>query len=103
MHETTTKRPGRAGKYIRRALLALAAVILAAVLVLRKKLPDLERPYKVWGGAFTVCLTLLINFGMMVNTLINDPVTCVTGLSIPCIAACVYFYFGFRNKKEEQR
>ena len=34
MHETTTKRPGRAGKYIRRALLALAAVILAAVLVL---------------------------------------------------------------------
>ena len=25
MHETTTKRPGRAGKYIRRALLALAA------------------------------------------------------------------------------
>ena len=33
MHETTTKRPGRAGKYIRRALLALAAVILAAVLV----------------------------------------------------------------------
>ena len=32
MHETTTKRPGRAGKYIRRALLALAAVILAAVL-----------------------------------------------------------------------
>lgn len=78
-------------------------LIIAAVLVLRKKLPDLERPYKVWGGAFTVCLTLLINFGMMVNTLINDPVTCVTGLSIPCIAACVYFYFGFRNKKEEQR
>ena len=34
MHATTTKRPGRAGKYIRRALLALAAVILAAVLVL---------------------------------------------------------------------
>ena len=32
--ETTTKRPGRARKYIRRALLALAAVILAAVLVL---------------------------------------------------------------------
>ena len=28
MHETTTKRPGRAGKYIRRALLALAAVCL---------------------------------------------------------------------------
>lgn len=78
-------------------------LIIAAVLVLRKKLPDLERPYKAWGGAFTVCLTLLINFGMMLNTLVNDPVTCVTGLSVPCVAACVYFYFGFRNKREEQR
>ena len=29
MHETTTKRPVRAGKYIRRALLALAAVLSA--------------------------------------------------------------------------
>lgn len=40
MHETTTKRPGRAGKYIRRALLALAAVILAAVLVLLALVPS---------------------------------------------------------------
>lgn len=78
-------------------------LIIAAVLVLRKKLPDLERPYKVWGGVFTVYVTLLINFAMMLNTLINDPVTCITGLSVPCAAACVYFYFDYRNKREARR
>ena len=49
MHETTTKRPGRAGKYIRRAPLALAAVILAAVLVLLALFQaELRTPLSGW-------------------------------------------------------
>ena len=77
-----------------------SVMVVAAVPILRFKMPHLERPYKVWGGSFTIGLTILVNFGIMLNTLINDPVTCVTGLSIPVVGMFVYLYFDYRRKWE---
>ncbi len=75
-------------------------LVIAAVLVLRKKMPDMERPYKVWGGNVTVIITIIINIALMANTAINDPITSILGLGVPAIGAVVYYIFDRRLKKE---
>ena len=58
-------------------------MVIIAVLVYRKKFPDLERPYKVWGYPVTVIITIIIFTALAVNTLIEDPLTAVIGLVVP--------------------
>lgn len=71
-------------------------LIILAVLVMRKKMPDMPRPYKVWGGAVTVIIAALINIACLVNTAVSDPVTALVGLSVPAVGAVVYFIFDKR-------
>lgn len=72
-----------------------------AVMIYRRKFPDLERPYKVIGYPVTVILTTLIFIGLMVNTLIEDPVTSIIGLAVPAVGIFFYLYFDRLNKKEQ--
>lgn len=73
---------------------------VAAVIVYRKKYPDLERPYKMWGYPVTVIITIVIFAALMINTLIEDPVTAIIGLVVPAIGCLVYLYFDKQLKKE---
>ncbi|HPG19460.1 MAG TPA: amino acid permease [Flexilinea sp.] len=71
-----------------------------AVIRLRKKYPDIPRPFKIWGYPFTVILTALIFLGLVINTFIEDPVSAITGMVIPVIGTVVYFLFDRYRKKE---
>ncbi len=53
--------------------------------VLRRKRPDLERPYRVVGYPVVPALFLLASLGMVVNALVTDPVN--TGVTLGIIAA----------------
>lgn len=75
-------------------------LIVASVLILRKKMPDLPRPYKVWGGAFTVILAILVNLALMINTFKEDRVTALIGLGVWALAFVVYFIFDAKKKAE---
>ena len=75
-------------------------MVIIAVPVLRKKMPDAERPYRVWGGMPTVYVTIAIFFLMMLNTLFEDPLTCVIGLAVPAVGILVYLLFDKKLKKE---
>ena len=75
-------------------------LIIAAVLVLRKKMPDMPRPYKVWGGAVTVILAIIINLALMINTFREDPVTAIIGVLVMAAGLIVYFIFDAKLKKE---
>ncbi|SHJ18307.1 APC family permease [Lutispora thermophila] len=75
-------------------------LVVVAVLVYRKKFPDLERPYKMWGYPVTVIITILLFIGLMINTLIEDPVTALIGLVVPAIGCLFYLYFDKQLKKE---
>ena len=77
-------------------------LVVIAVPVLRKKMPDAERPYRVWGGLPTIYITIAIYFGLMLNTLFEDPVTCIIGLVVPAIGVGVYYLFDRKIKKEAQ-
>ena len=73
-----------------------------AVIIYRKKFPNLERPYKVAGYPITIILTTLIFIGLMINTFIEDPQTSIIGLAVPAIGILFYIYFSRQNKNKEQ-
>lgn len=75
-------------------------LVVIAVLIYRKKYPDLERPYKMWGYPVTVIITILIFAGLMINTFIEDPVTALIGFIVPAVGCLVYLYFDKQLKKQ---
>ncbi len=76
---------------------ALNMLAVGAVLVFRKKYPELERPYKVWGGVPTVIVTLILFAVLLINEFISNPVNSLIGLIVPAIGFIVYFYFKKKN------
>ena len=75
------------------ALINLLAII--AVLIFRKKYPEMERPYKVWGGVPVIVLTIICFLILLINNFVSDPITSLKGLII--IAVCIPVYFLFRK------
>ena len=76
-------------------------LVVVAVIIYRKKFPNMERPYKAWGYPVTVVISVLLFAALMINTLIEDPVTSIIGLVVPVIGAAVYFIFDIKLKKEQ--
>lgn len=60
------------------------ALTVAAVFVLRRRRPQLPRPYRVWGYPYVPAVFLLASAGMVVNALVTDPV--ITGVTLLIIA-----------------
>ena len=75
------------------ALINLMAVV--AVIIFRVKFPEMERPYKVWGGMPMIILTIVFFVVLLVNNFVSDPITSLKGLII--IAICIPAYYGFRK------
>jgi basic amino acid/polyamine antiporter, APA family len=70
------------------------ALAVAGVFVLRRKRPELPRPYRVWGYPFVPILFLLASVGMIANALWTDPVG--TGVTLLIILAGVPLYYLWR-------
>ena len=73
------------------------ALAVAAVFVLRRTRPDLERPYRTWGYPVVPILFLLASIGMVVNALVTDPVN--TGITLGIIVVGVPGYYMWRAIK----
>ena len=67
------------------------ALCVAGVFVLRRRRPDLQRPYRVIGYPVVPALFLLASVGMIANALVTDPRN--TGVTFGIIAAGVPAYF----------
>ena len=78
------------------------ALVILAVPILRKKYPNIERPYKVWFYPVSVIITALIFIGLIVISAIDDPVNGAMGLSVPFIGAIVYYVFDMKLKREKK-
>ncbi len=72
-----------------------------AVPICRKKFPNVERPYKVWGYPVSVYITALIFFGLVINTLIEDPVNSIVGCAVPILGTFFYMYFDKKIKSDK--
>ncbi len=65
----------------------------AAVLILRRRLPDAERPYRVWGYPFVPVLFLLVTAYLLINTLLATPLRALAGIGLILIGLPAYEYF----------
>ena len=72
------------------------ALAVATVFVLRKRRPDLERPYRTWGYPVVPLLFLVASVGMVLNALITTPKD--TGITFGIILAGLPVYFLWRRK-----
>lgn len=70
-----------------------------AVIRLRKKYPDMDRPYKVWAYPAMVILICIIMIGLMLNTLMEDPITSLIGLLVPLCGLGIY-QFVLKKQKD---
>lgn len=71
------------------------------VFILRKKMPDAPRPYKVWGYPIVPAIIILIAMGLFFNTIITQPREALLGLALVLTGIPMYFYFISKNKKTE--
>jgi APA family basic amino acid/polyamine antiporter len=65
----------------------------AAVMVLRYRIPDARRPYRVWGYPFVPALFLLVTVYLLINTFMATPTRALAGLGLVIIGLPVYEYF----------
>lgn len=64
-----------------------------AVFVLRKKFPDVNRPYKVWAYPFPLIVVLLIQGTFMIATLITAFIPSVIGVLLTSTGLVYYKWF----------
>lgn len=64
-----------------------------SLFILRKKYPDMERPYKAWGYPVLPIIVVIASTFILINTLIEDPRSSLIGLIVPLIGVPVYYIF----------
>lgn len=65
----------------------------ASLFTLRKKYPDLPRPYKTWGYPVIPIVFIVASLGILLNTLIEKPVESLAGVGLTAIGIPVYFFW----------
>ena len=69
------------------------ALTAFAVIVLRRKLPNLKRPYRVWGYPFIPLFFTLASIWFLTNMLIETPRESGIGCIIVAVGIPVYFFW----------
>ena len=72
---------------------------VAAVIILRKKRPDLPRPYKTWGYPITPIIFILAALYISINSLISQFWNAMAGLGIILLGLPFYFYWKRKSLK----
>jgi APA family basic amino acid/polyamine antiporter len=70
------------------------------VFVLRKKMPDVHRPIKVWGYPYTPAIFVIFSFFFLINTIISDTSNAMMGLVLIISGLPFYFFWKYRSKKK---
>ena len=72
----------------------------AAIFTLRKKRPDLPRPYKAWGYPVIPMIFILALSGILANTLVQKPVESLAGLALMITGIPVYYMWKRKRVSE---
>lgn len=85
-------------EYIVAADLVFYILLVAAVMVLRRKSPELERPYRAWGYPIVPIISMAIAGLLIVDLAILAPATCGIGFAIVLSGFPAYFLWQRRAK-----
>lgn len=83
--------------YVQFTLSASLFVTVAGVFVLRRREPDLPRPYRTWLYPWTPLLFLLITAAAMVHTLLLRPLESVAGAATLSVGLALHWAFRDRS------
>jgi basic amino acid/polyamine antiporter, APA family len=93
------------GRYDQLYTYAIFAVILAyagtgvALLLFRRRLPNLPRPYRCWGYPVVPILFVVTSLALAANTIREQPVETLTGIGILLLGLPVYFWMRRRARQ----
>ena len=86
-------------------------MLMTGIFILRKKMPDKERPYRVWGYPWVPLLVILFNAFYLIITLVDDIqnyiegktrlMNSVFGIVVTAAGIPLYYYFRWRYKNEK--
>jgi APA family basic amino acid/polyamine antiporter len=72
------------------------------VFILRKRMPDAPRPYKVWGYPVVPAIVILFCVGLIINTFIARPREAAIGTVLMLTGVPMYYWFKKRYKQVEE-
>jgi APA family basic amino acid/polyamine antiporter len=84
-------------EYIVSADLVFYILLVAAVIVLRRKAPDAERPYRTWGYPIVPIISILLAALLIVDLALLAPAT--SGIGILIVLTGIPVYLFWRNKQ----
>lgn len=73
-----------------------------SVFVFRKKLPNMERPYRTLGYPYTTLFFILIACWFVANTLVTAPLQSFAGLGLILIGVPMYIYWKRKSSVSEK-
>lgn len=71
------------------------------VFILRKKMPDAPRPYKVWGYPVVPAIVILVSMALFINTIYTRPREAAIGLVLMLTGVPMWYWFS--RKREGSR
>ena len=83
--------------YVMFSVMLFYILTIAGIFILRKKMPDEDRPYKAFGYPVVPALYLVLATAFCINLLIVKFSACWPGLLIVGIGVPVYFYWKGQN------
>ena len=74
------------------------AMSAAAVLVLRRKAPEMRRPYRAWGYPVTPLVFVAFSLWLTMNTITQAPRDAAIGAGIVLLGVPLYAAFSRRKR-----
>ncbi|MDP6966817.1 MAG: hypothetical protein QF551_06060 [Candidatus Marinimicrobia bacterium] len=68
-----------------------------AVIILRKKRPDLARPYRVWGYPWVPVIFIIFALWLTANTILEAPRDAAIGAGLILLGLPAYFYWNAKR------
>ncbi len=70
------------------------------VIMLRKKMPDAHRPFKVWGYPVVPILFVIFCISLFINTIYTRPREAMLGISLMLAGVPLFYYFNKKHKHQ---
>jgi APA family basic amino acid/polyamine antiporter len=89
--------------YVMFSVMLFYILTIAGLFILRKKMPDAERPYKAIGYPVVPIVYLILATAFCINLLIVKSSACWPGLVIVAIGVPVYYYWSRKKSAVDSR
>ncbi|GAC1446707.1 MAG: hypothetical protein NVSMB56_07950 [Pyrinomonadaceae bacterium] len=73
-------------------------LVTASVFIFRRRLPNVERPYKTFGYPLVPVVFLIVTAWLLINTLMTAPKQSLFGIGLIALGLPVYWYIARRNE-----